>query len=216
MGEERNFEELIETMRSKGNLTSDRVEQAIRKALRHLFVPEEVKDRAYVDAPLSIGHGQTISQPSVVVKMTEYLEVEEGDKILEIGAGSGWQSAVLSHLVGEGGKVYTVEVVESLAEKARESLNKTGVGNVEVVVGDGSTGLEDHAPYDGIICTAVSSRIQEEWVEQLKVGGRIVSPVSGVVLHNLVVVEKVSEDEQEVVEKERGYRFVKLKGEKGF
>ncbi len=207
---------LIETMRSKGNLTSHRVEEAIRSAPRHLFVPGKVKDKAYVDSPLSIGHGQTISQPSVVAKMTEFLDVEEGDRILEIGTGSGWQSAVLSHLVGGKGKVYTVEVFESLAEQARKNLKEAGAENVEVVVGDGSTGLEEYAPYDGIICTAVSPEVQDDWVDQLRVGGRIVSPVSGTVLHDLVVVEKTSEGEAEVVEKERGYRFVKLKGEKGF
>lgn len=217
MGVEGNdLDVLIERMRSKGNLTSERVEEAMRSAPRHRFVPEKVRDKAYADAPLSIGHGQTVSQPSVVAKMTEYLQAEEGDRILEIGAGSGWQSAVLSFLVGEDGEVYTVELVESLAEQAKENLEEAGVENVEVVVGDGSTGLEEHAPYDGIICTAVSPEVQEDWVKQLKVGGRIVAPVSGMVLHSLVVVEKTGEEDTEVVEKERGYRFVKLKGEKGF
>lgn len=210
------MDSLIREMRAKGNLKSDRVEEAMRSAPRHLFAPEKSKDSAYSDSPLSIGHGQTVSQPSVVAKMTEFLDVETGDRILEIGAGSGWQSAVLSHLVGDTGKIYTIEVVEELAEQARRNLKDVDVENVEVLVGDGSTGMEEHAPYDGIICTAVSPRVQEEWIEQVKIGGRIVTPVSGMVLHNLVVVEKVGESETKTVRKERGYRFVKLKGEKGF
>ncbi len=216
MNKQEDIDSLIERMKAKGNLTSDHVEKAIRRAPRHLFVPDDEVERAYLDLPLSIGHGQTVSQPSVVAKMTEYLEVKEGDRVLEIGTGSGWQSAVLSDVVGESGKVYTVELVDDLAEKARKKLRDVGKENVHVFVGDGSWGLGEYAPYDGIICTAVSPRIQDEWIDQLKVGGRIVCPVSGAVLHNLVVVEKTDENSVETIRKERGYRFVELKGEKGF
>ncbi len=215
MNKKEDIDSLIETMKAKGNLTSERVEKAMRKVPRHLFVSSKDKEKAYTDSPLSIGHGQTISQPSVVAKMTEFLDVKEGDRILEIGAGSGWQSAVLSRLVGSSGKVYTVELIEGLAKNARENINKAGIDNVEVVFGDGSIGLQKYAPYDSIICTAVSPEIQDEWVEQLKVGGRLVTPLGEIVLHSLVVFEK-KDDGLDLIKKERGYRFVKLRGTKGF
>ncbi|MFB6216048.1 MAG: protein-L-isoaspartate O-methyltransferase, partial [Candidatus Aenigmatarchaeota archaeon] len=157
----RDNEDLIDVMKKKGNLTSERVESSLLKVPRERFVPDKYRKRAYVDAPLSIGEGQTISQPSVVAKMTQWLEPEEGDKILEIGAGSGWQAALLGNLVGNSGKVYTVERKEKLADRAEKNIRKVGLNNVEVVVGDGSTGLEEHEPYDGIICTAACPEIPE-------------------------------------------------------
>ncbi|MFP4115743.1 MAG: protein-L-isoaspartate(D-aspartate) O-methyltransferase [Candidatus Aenigmatarchaeota archaeon] len=206
---------LVEKMRKKGNLTEDRVEDAFLETPRENFVPEEYKEHAYRDTPLSIGEGQTISQPSVVAKMTQWLDPQPGDKILEIGAGSGWQAAILSRLVGDEGKVYTVEHVAELVDQAKENLAKANIDNVEVVEGDGSTGLENHAPYDGIICTAASPRIQEEWIEQLKTGGRIVAPVGASFVQSMRVVEKMEGDGLKTIEDEKGYRFVKLKGEKG-
>lgn len=208
-------ESLIETMKRKSNLTSERVEDAIRRTPRHKFVPEDRREQAYRDSPLPIGYDQTISQPSVVAKMTEWLDPQEGDRILEIGTGSGWQAAVLSRLVGSEGRVYSLERVEELADKAMENLLLAGIDNVEVLVGDGSVGLEKYAPYDGIICTAASPGIQGEWVDQLKTGGRIVAPIGSGFIQSMVLVEKLESGEMETLKHERGYRFVKLRGEKG-
>lgn len=208
-------EELIKRMREKGTLTSDRVKEAFIKTPREEFVPEKYKGHAYSDAPLSIGHGQTISQPSVVAKMTQWLEVKEGNKILEVGGGSGWQAAILGRLVGSGGMVYTVERIDELAERAKGNLKKVEVQNVEVLVGDGSTGLEEHAPYDGIICTAAAPSVPEEWKTQLKEGGRLVAPVGGKFTQSMLVLEREN-GEVKTVERQAGYRFVPLKGEKGF
>lgn len=208
-------EELVEEMKRKGNLTSGRVEDAFLETPRELFVPENYRDRAYADRPLSIGEGQTISQPSVVAKMTQWLGPEKGDKILEVGAGSGWQAAILPHLVGSSGRVYTVERKEKLAEKAEKNMDKLDIDNVDVVVGDGSTGLEEHAPYDGIMCTAACPEVPEEWGKQMKEGGRTVAPVGRGFSQSMVVLEK-GDGRIEMVKKERGYRFVPLKGEKGF
>ncbi len=215
MGRGEESESLIQKMKSKGNLKSFRVEEAIRATPRHIFVPEECSEYAYRDTPLSIGSGQTISQPSVVAKMTEWLDPQEGEKILEIGTGSGWQAAVLSRLVGQGGVVYTVETIESLADKAMENLLLAGVNNVEVIKGDGSTGLFEHSPYDKIICTAASPGIHNEWVQQLKEGGVLVAPIGSKQLQNMVAL-KMEKGKTRLIKHERGYRFVELKGERGF
>lgn len=206
---------LVERMKKKGNLTQDRVEKAFLDTPREKFVPEKYSGHAYADAPLSIGEGQTISQPSVVAKMTEWLQPEKGDKILEVGAGSGYQAAILSRLVGNKGKIYSVEFIEKLAGKAEENLRKLDIENVEVIVGDGSVGLEKYAPYDGIICTAACPEVPEEWKEQLGGGGRIVAPVGGKFSQSMLVMERKG-DQVEKVEEDYGYRFVPLKGKKGF
>lgn len=209
--EEKN-ENMIEVIKKRGDLTEKRLEEAIRNTPRHLFLPKMYRDHAYMNAPLSIGQGQTISQPSVVAKMTQWLQPEEKDKILKIGTGSGWQAAILARLVR---KVYTTEIMESLARRARKSLEELGIENVEIIVGDGSAGLEEYAPYDGIVCTAACPEIPEEWREQLKEGGRIVAPVGGEYGQAMTVEEKRN-GKMEKVKEEKGYRFVPLKGEKGF
>ncbi len=121
---------------------------------RHSFVPDEIIEMSYEDMPLSIGHDQTISQPSTVVVMTEALDVKPGHKVLEIGTGSGWQAAILSNLVVSSGMVYTIEILPELAEFARKNLVKQKILNVKLVCGDGSVGLEKYAPYDRIVVTA--------------------------------------------------------------
>ncbi|NOZ81925.1 MAG: protein-L-isoaspartate(D-aspartate) O-methyltransferase [Candidatus Micrarchaeota archaeon] len=168
------LERLIAYLKRTGVLKSRRVEEALRKYPRELFVRD--REKAYIDSPLPIGYGQTISQPSTVVIMTEALCVEPGQKILEIGSGSGWQAALLSYLTGPKGKVYTVERIPELAEFARKNLEKVGANNVKVILGDGSKGLPEFAPYDRIIVTA-ACREKPEFVDQLKSGGRLVAPV---------------------------------------
>ena len=150
------------------------VMEAIAKVPREEFVPDQLKPWAYENNPLPIGNGQTISQPFIVALMTDLLCPNRDDVILEVGTGSGYQAAVLSQLVN---KVYTLEIVPSLALKAEQLLKELGYDNVEVRRGDGSSGWREHAPFDGIIVTAAADHIPEALKEQLKPGGRLVIPV---------------------------------------
>ena len=152
----------------------DRVLSAMQTVPRHLYMPIETRKWAYEDTPAPIGHGQTISQPYIVALMTELLEPEPGDVILEVGTGSGYQAAILSTLVKQ---VYTIEIVEPLATRAAEDLKADGRTNVEVRVGDGYAGWPEHGPFDGIIVTAAPDHIPQPLQEQLAVGGRLVIPV---------------------------------------
>lgn len=165
--------------------------EAMESVPRHLFVPDKMQSRAYDDNPLPIGHGQTISQPFVVAYMTEVLQVDDSSVVLEIGTGSGYQAAILSVLVN---KVYTIEIIEKLAESASETLRKLGYDNVGVKHGDGYYGWPEHAPYDAIIVTAAAGHIPPPLVEQLKNGGRMIIPVGGAFMtQNLVLVTKDAE-----------------------
>jgi len=151
-----------------------RVLAAMRAVPRHLFVPATERDYAYDDEPLSIGEGQTISQPSLVALMTHLLRSERRDVMLEVGTGSGYQAAILSRLVE---RVYTIEIVEPLARSAADRLARHGYDNVHVRHGDGYAGWPEHAPYDGIIVTAGAPHVPQPLVDQLKPGGRMVIPV---------------------------------------
>lgn len=163
-----------------------RVLDVMRALPRHLFVPEERRALAYRDHPVPIGHGQTISQPYIVAAMTELLRVEPGDHVLEIGAGSGYQAAVLAKLVRH---VYTIEIVPELARMATENLAAAGITNVTVLTGDGYAGLPERAPFHAIIVTAAPPRIPQPLVDQLALGGRMVIPV-GEATQELLVLEK--------------------------
>ncbi len=155
---------------------------------RHAFVPDPLRTYAYTDRPLPIGHGQTISQPYIVALMTDRLEVDADDVVLEIGTGSGYQAAVLSPLTRA---VYTIEIVEPLAASARERLAEQGYGNVTVRAGDGYYGWADHAPFDAIIVTAAAGHVPPPLIEQLKPGGRTVIPVRApFTVHHLMLVHK--------------------------
>ncbi|WP_286291194.1 protein-L-isoaspartate(D-aspartate) O-methyltransferase [Methylomarinovum tepidoasis] len=151
-----------------------RVMEAITAVPRHEFVPEESRRYAYDDGPLPIGFGQTVSQPFIVALMTDLLEPKPKDVVLEVGTGSGYQTAILARLVK---KVYSVEIIGVLAEQACERLRKLGIDNVEIKVGDGYYGWPEHAPYDKIIVTAAAPEIPPPLIEQLKPGGRLVIPV---------------------------------------
>lgn len=167
---------------------SPRVTRAMLAVPRHAFVPDYQLHRAYDDSPLSIGHGQTISQPTVVAMMTEALDLHGDEVVLEIGTGSGYQAAVLSVLSK---RVESIEIVEPLAERAKEALARVGYANVTVHVGDGYAGLPDLAPFDRIIITAAPPEIPPKLVEQLAIGGKMVLPVGprfGV--QDLIVLEK--------------------------
>lgn len=154
-----------------------RVLDAMRKVPRHLFVPLEYVPEAYDDHPLPIGHGQTISQPYIVARMTELAQPKKADRALEIGTGSGYQAAVLAELVAE---VYTIEIVEPLGLEAKERLRALGYRNVAVRIGDGYAGWPEKAPFDIILVTAAAPHIPPPLLEQLKPGGRMVIPVGEV------------------------------------
>ncbi|MGB4568668.1 MAG: protein-L-isoaspartate(D-aspartate) O-methyltransferase, partial [Dysgonamonadaceae bacterium] len=169
-------------------ITDKKTLKAMEAVPRHLFVPEEYQNRAYEDGPLPMGYGQTISQPYIVAYMTELLNVGPDDVVLEIGTGSGYQAAVLSRIVK---KVYTVEIIEELGLAAKERLKALNYDNVEVKIGDGYYGWEEHAPYDGIIVTAASEYIPPPLIQQLKDKGRMIIPVgSPFSVQNLMLVEK--------------------------
>jgi protein-L-isoaspartate(D-aspartate) O-methyltransferase len=157
-------------------ITNQRVLGAMRAIPRHMFVPPELQSAAYRDHPLPIGDGQTISQPYIVALMTQLLDPQEQDIILEIGAGSGYQAAILGFLAK---RVITMERIPSVAERARAHIAGMKISNVEVIVGDGTQGNPASAPYDGIIITASTPSVPQPLIEQLAEGGRLVAPVGG-------------------------------------
>jgi protein-L-isoaspartate(D-aspartate) O-methyltransferase len=155
---------------------------------RHEFVPASLRDAAYADRPLPIGEGQTISQPYIVALMTELLHLEPGDKVLEVGTGSGYQAAVASHLADS---VFTIEILPGLAERAARRLQQLGYRDVVARQGDGYHGWPEHGPYDGILVTAAAGHIPPPLIQQLEPGGRMVIPVGGQFqVQQLVLVEK--------------------------
>lgn len=161
---------------------------AMRKVERHLFVSAQSRSRAYQDGPLPIGYGQTISQPFIVAYMTQLVDPKPDHRVLEIGAGSGYQAAVLAEIVD---KVYTIEIVPELGQQAKTRMRELGYDNVEVIIGDGYDGLPEEAPFDSIVVTAAAEYIPPPLVEQLKDGGRMVIPVgSPFMIQNLILVEK--------------------------
>ena len=155
-------------------IQDEAVLKAMRTVKRHEFVPRSLLRQAYDDRPLPIGHGQTISQPYIVASMTELLRLNQGDKVLEIGTGSGYQAAVLAEIVDD---VFSIEIVKDLGEEGAQRLKRLGYDKVQVRIGDGYHGWREHAPFDAIIVTAAASHIPPPLVEQLKPGGRMVIPV---------------------------------------
>ncbi len=208
-------EQLIEKLLRRGYIKSERVEKAMRTVPRHEFVPSRVKDRAYVDSPQPIGEGQTISAPHMVAMMVEKLNIEKGQKILEVGGGRGYHAAVISELVGEEGKVYTIEYIEPLAKSAQKRLKRCGYENVRVIHGDGSKGYPEKAPYHRISVACGAPNIPNPMIKQLNIGGKILVPVGNKYFQELVRATKTGDHE---IKKENlgGVRFVPLKGKYGF
>lgn len=163
-----------------------RVLAAMRSVPRHEFVDASYRDSAYDDTPLPIGHRQTISQPYIVAYMTELLQPQPGDRILEVGTGCGYQAAVLAEI---GAEVYTIEIVEPLCARARADLQRLGYQNITVICGDGYNGWPAAAPYDGILVAAAPEKVPQPLLDQLKVGGRLVIPVGGF-SQDLIVIER--------------------------
>ena len=167
---------------------SQSVREALAKVPRHEFVPADQRRHAYENRPLSIGHGQTISQPFIVALMTEIMDIKPTDRVLEIGTGSGYQAAVLAQLASA---VYTVEIVEPLGRQAAATLSRLGYRNVTTRIGDGFQGWAEHAPYDSIMVTAAPQDVPQPLIEQLKPGGKLVVPVGGQSSgQSLIIVEK--------------------------
>lgn len=179
-------EAMVRSQIKARGIKSEAVLEAMRKVPRHLFVPYNMRDYAYADRPLHIGYNQTISQPYIVAYMTEALDVKPGDKVLEIGTGSGYQAAVLAEM---GMKVYTIEIIPKLAEMAGENLRNNGYENVQVKCGNGYNGWPEEAPFDAIIITAAPESIPQTLIDQLKVGGTMVLPVGPV--HSIQTLKKV-------------------------
>ena len=199
--------EMVETQIIPRGISDSRVIEAMLKIPRHKFVPENLRNHAYGDCALPIASGQTISQPYIAAYMTELLSLNKGDKVLEIGTGSGYQTAILAEI---GCEVYTIEIVEDLALSAKMVLANLGYQNIHFKVGDGYLGWKEHAPYDAILVTAAPPEIPEPLTEQLKEGGKMVIPV-GDDIQELVLVTKTKEG----MEKERvtPVCFVPMTGE---
>ena len=179
-------EKMVQSQIIKRGVSDALVLKVMRETPRHLFVPEEVRGMAYLDQPLPIGHQQTISQPYIVALMTELLQLEGHEKVLEIGTGSGYQAAILARLARS---VYTMEIVEPLARSSAALLKELGYDNVEVRFGDGYKGWPEQAPFDRIIVTAAPEEIPQALVDQLALGGRMVLPV-GKYFQELVLLTK--------------------------
>ena len=202
---------MVEQQIKKRGISNPNVLEAMEKVPRHEFVEEGLKGVAYQDNPLPIGMDQTISQPYIVALMTDLLDISKGHKVLEIGSGSGYQAAVISHLAMS---VITVERIPKLFKKAKETLRKLGYNNITVVMADGSIGYREYAPYDRIIVTAASPSVPEELIEQLADAGKIVIPVGGMYTQQLVVLKK--EGDKTIRTESIGVRFVPLLGRKGW
>jgi len=202
--------DLIKTLKSKG-ITDESVLEAIYKTERHLFVPEAVRHHAYKDVALPIGFGQTISQPYTVAVMTSELKVKEGDKILEIGTGSGYQAAILVQL---GAKVYSIERNFDIYLKAQKLLDNLNI-RAALRCSDGTIGWEEFAPYDGIIVTAGSPKIPETLKNQLAIGGRLVIPIGDKKGQTIKTLTKLN-NEKFAIKEMPYFSFVPLIGKEGW
>ena len=215
---QRQRQELVDTIKADVAMTQDflnqesldeRVLNAIGKVPRHEFVPSDQRPYAYENRPLSIGYGQTISQPYIVAIMTDLLKPKKTDRVLEVGTGSGYQAAILAELVGS---VYTIEIVSELGEKAADNLKKSAYNTVHTRIGDGYYGWETEAPFDSIMVTTVASHIPPPLIKQLKPGGRMIIPVGGQFMMQYLVLVTKDVDEKITTRQILPVRFVPLTG----
>jgi len=202
---------MVESQIAARGIRNPLVLAAMREVPRHLFIPPPYDRNAYDDSPLPIGNGQTISQPYIVALMTELLRPEPGHRVLEIGTGSGYQAAVLAKIVQ---KVTSIERIHEVARLARRNLGAIALSNVEVIVGDGTLGYPENAPYDGIIITAATPDVPKPLIGQLAEGGRLVAPAGGRDVQELLVL--TNRGGSVTRESHGGVRFVPLIGEYGW
>ena len=209
---EKEIDDLIEIELKPSGITDDAVLAAMRRVKRHKFIPETLRDRAYGNYPLPIGESQTISQPYIVGLMTQALEIRKTDRVLEIGTGSGYQAAILAELSEI---VYSIERLDTLSSRARTNLYSQGYDNIYLIVGDGTLGLPEYAPFDKIIVTAASPKATETLLSQLKKGGKMVVPVGNRSIQDLKLIEKALNGR--IYRKSLGgCRFVPLIGKEGW
>lgn len=206
---EKKRREMVKKQLKSRDITDKKVLETMGEVPRHLFVDRRYRGQAYGDYPLPIDEGQTISQPYIVALMTQHLGLKRGDKVLEIGTGSGYQAAVFSHITD---KVYTVEIRNGLAEKAAETLKRLNYSTVHVKWGDGYFGWEEHAPYDAIIVTCAANHVPPPLFSQLREGGRLIIPLgSTLYFQTLTLITKVQGNPK--VRHILGVRFVPMTGE---
>ncbi len=204
-------EKMVSTQIEARGIHDQRVLEVMRKVPRHLFIGEALRDQAYGDFPLPIGEGQTISQPYIVAEMTQALELSKDDRVLEIGTGSGYQTAILAELAY---RIYTIERVRELFVRARKLLDELGYHNVVARCSDGTLGWRDESPFEAIIVTAGAPEVPEKLLEQLTSGGRLIIPVGNRFSQTLL---KIRKDEDGIHKTDLGgCRFVKLIGEHGW
>lgn len=210
-------ESVVNSLVIRGYIKDPAIKRAMLKVKREDFVAPECKDASYVDTPLPIPGSVTISAPHMHAIFMEVLKLKAGDKVLEVGAGSGILLAYMKEVVGPKGKIYGVEIIKETYEFAKKNLEKAGYGKkIKLVLGDGSLGLSKYAPYDKIICSASCPEVPKPWIEQLKIGGLIATPVGPPYAgQDLIVIRKISKDK---VEREEwgGVIFVPLTGKHGF
>lgn len=204
---------LLDYWKSSGIVKDKKVLEAFKAVPREKFILKKYRHEAYGDYPLSIGENQTISQPTTVMIMTEALELKEGDKVLEIGTGSGYQAAMISELVGDKGKVITTEIIPELAEFAQKNIEKLKLKNVKIINYDGSRGYEKQKPYDKIIITAACPEIPPPVIDELEENGIIIAPVGNLISQQMVKGIKKGK----LKTRSLGYFvFVPLKGKYGY
>lgn len=213
---EREREELVERLVRWGYLRRQDIIDAFKKVPRHEFIPENIRDYSYADQPLSIGHGQTISAPSMIAIMLESLDLKRGQKVFEVGTGSGYNAALIAEVVGQRGGVFSIERIDELAEFGRANLKRTGYGWVQVVVGDGTCGYEKEAPWDRILVTACAPELPKPLVEQMKIGGKLGAPVGQHYMFQTWVVAERREKGKLKIEERGGCSFVPLVGKYGW
>ena len=192
-------------------IQSSKVLAAIEKVPRHFFFPADFQDKSYENIAFPIGKGQTISQPYTVAKQTELLDIQKGDKVLEIGTGSGYQAAILKVL---GANVYTIETIEALYEASNALFKKLGL-KIATYLGDGSVGLPNNAPFDKIIITAAAPKLMSTLTKQLKIGGRLVAPVGSKDVQKMILIERIGENEYKKSSHGK-FNFVPLTGTHGW
>jgi len=206
---------LIDYWRNSGIIKDEKLFKVFKEIARELFIRNENIGQVYGDHPLPIGYEQTISQPTTVMIMTQALELEEGQKVLEVGTGSGWQAAIIGKYIGPRGKVITTEIVPELADFANNNLKKAKIKNVEVIHYDGSQGYEKEAPYDRCIITAACPKIPRPIIDQLKENGIIIAPVGSLFFGQDMI--KLGKTKSGITTESLGsFIFVPLKGKHGY